>query len=52
MSGHPFEDIGDDFVEPEEVGEERARELFQCAPPALSALFLLTWTFNQLLSPS
>ncbi|CAK1361857.1 uncharacterized protein RHO25_004586 [Cercospora beticola] len=37
MSGHPFEDIGDDFVEPEEVGEERARELFHYYRPPKEA---------------
>ncbi|KAF2216376.1 hypothetical protein CERZMDRAFT_81499 [Cercospora zeae-maydis SCOH1-5] len=42
MSRQPFEDIGDDFVEPEEVGEERARELFQCVPPMHSSPSSLT----------
>ncbi|PPJ57233.1 hypothetical protein CBER1_02846 [Cercospora berteroae] len=37
MSRHPFEDIGDDFVEPDEVGEERARELFHHYRPPKEA---------------
>lgn len=29
MHREPFEDIGDEYIEPDDVGEERARELFQ-----------------------
>ena len=28
-NSHPFEDISDDYIEPDDVGEERARELYQ-----------------------
>ncbi|KAM3422887.1 hypothetical protein BST61_g369 [Cercospora zeina] len=37
MSRQLFEDIGDDYTEPDQVGEERARELFHYYRPPKEA---------------